>query len=502
MEKMLLKPQTDAKKRNILFVTSEYADVIKAGGLGDVSAALPKALASHHDVRILIPGYKQVMNSGYEINILDTIEGYAALPACQIGCMHIPGGPLIYVVICAELYEREGNPYGDATGNGWHDNHIRFGRLGLAAAEIALGRASLGWQPELVHANDWPAALAPAYMAWRGQITPSIFTIHNLAHQGIFEFYCGADLGIPYEAYSMHNMEFYGKLSFLKAGIVYASHITTVSETYAKEMTLPEFGCGLDGLLKQKFDQGLLSGITNGIDESWESVSDPNLVESFGAQQWERKQINTRHVEKIFGLDVSEKPLFAVVSRLAYQKGLDLTLAISDMIIKSGSRLVVMGCGETTLEADMLRIAKLYPQQIGVHIGFNESDARRIFAGSDFLLMPSRFEPCGLSQMYAQRFASLPIARNTGGLADTIEDGLSGFLFRDATVESYRHAVERALNVFKHPKLLSAMRCRAMASPLNWKESMQPYDDLYRKLSGELKGCLKLLVGNGGSVNA
>lgn len=484
-------------KQNILFVTSEYAGLVKVGGLGDVSAALPKALASRHDVRILIPGYRQVMDSQYPITIIDTISAHADLPECSIGRMQIKNGTIIYVVICPELYERDGNPYSDSSGKDWGDNHIRFARLSLAAAEIALGRSNFNWHPDLVHANDWPSALTPAYMKWRGQSTPSVFTIHNLAHQGLFDPSYSAALGLPSEAFSIDSMEFYGQLSFLKAGIVYSSHITTVSETYAHEITTRQFGCGLDGLLKTKFDQGLLSGIINGIDESWEPGSDPSLVESFTERQWERKQANTRHVEDCFNLPQSTSPLFAVVSRLAHQKGVDLTLKVTDMIVNAGGRLVVMGCGESKLERDMLAMAKRYPQQIGVHIGFNENDARRIFAGSDFLLMPSRFEPCGLSQMYAQRFGSLPIAHRTGGLVDTIEDGLSGFLFSDATVDSYKDAVQRALNVFKLPNLLSAMRCRAMSSPLYWHQSVQPYDDLYKKLSGQLGTLRKIISGNG-----
>lgn len=474
-------------RRNILFVTSEYADLIKVGGLGDVSTALPKALSAIHDVHILIPGYREVIESSYPITVVDHLDAYAALPACDIGRMQIKNGAtnnvsIIYVLLCPELYAREGNPYSDASGKEWSDNHIRFARLGLAAAEIARAENQLNWRPDIVHANDWPSALAPAYMAWRGVTTPCVFTIHNLAHQGLYEPDCSAALGLPPEAFTIESMEFYGKLSFLKAGLVYSSHITTVSETYAHEITTPAHGCGLDGLLKRKFEQGLLSGIINGIDESWEPLSDPNLVESFGARQWNRKHANTRHVEKMFGLLPSAGPLFAVVSRLAHQKGLDLTLGIVKTIVRAGGRLVVMGCGESRLEAEMVRLARQHPQQIGVHIGFNEADARRIFAGSDFLLMPSRFEPCGLSQMYAQRFGSLPIAHCTGGLADTIEDGLSGFLFHDVNVKSYRSAVQRALNVFKHPNLLSAMRCRAMVSPPFWQESVQPYDDLYRSL--------------------
>ncbi len=469
-------------RRNILFVTSEYADLVKVGGLGDVSCALPKALSKLHDVRVLIPGYREVINSGYPITVVDHLEAYAELPACDIGLMQIKNGPIIYVLLCDQLYARDGNPYGDANGREWDDNHIRFARLGLAAAQIARAENKLKWRPDIIHANDWPSALAPAYMAWHHIKTPSVFTIHNLAHQGLFDPGCSTALGLPPEAFSIECMEFYGKLSFMKAALVYSDHITTVSETYAHEITQPAFGCGLEGLLKQKLEQGLLSGIINGIDDTWEPLSDPHLVESFGARQWNRKRANTRYVEKLFHLHPSNGPLFAVVSRLAHQKGLDLTLGIVKTIVRAGGRLVVMGAGESRMEAQLERLAMQHPHQVGVHIGFNEAEARRIFAGSDFLLMPSRFEPCGLSQMYAQSFGSLPIAHRTGGLADTIEDGVTGFLFNGATVESYRSAVQRALNVFKHPGLLCAMRCRAMASPPYWHESVQPYDNLYRSL--------------------
>jgi starch synthase len=471
-----------ASAKNILFVTSEYSDLIKAGGLGDVSSALPKAMLKRNDVRILIPGYKQVMDSGHAISVIDELPAYAELPACKIGRLQIDKGPIIYVVLSPELYEREGNPYGDATGKDWEDNPTRFARFSLAAAEIARGREAFNWRPELVHSHDWPAALTPAYMKWQGQNTPTVFTIHNLAHQGL----CTPDylekLGLAADAFSIDSMEFYGRLSFMKAGINYSSHITTVSETYAHEITQPDFGCGLHGLLKQKFEQGLMSGITNGIDESWEPDSDPSLIQGFRARKWQGKHANTRYLEHIFNLKPSSAPLFAVVSRLAHQKGLDLTLRIAEVIVRAGGRLIVMGTGEKKIEKELLKLADRHPHHIGVHIGFNEAEARRIFAGSDFLLMPSRFEPCGLSQMYAQRFGSLPIAHRTGGLADTIEDGLNGFLFSDLSVESYARAVHRALSVFKHRDLLCAMRCHAMASPLYWKQSVQPYDQLYRRL--------------------
>lgn len=477
----------EPNNRKILFVTSEFAGLVKVGGLGDVSAALPRALSQHHDIRILIPGFRQVLESGQPIRIVGRLAGHAALPACRIGRMDLEDGIIVYVVICPELYERDGTPYGDNQARDWPDNHIRFARLGLAAADIAAGKAEISWCPELVHANDWPAALAPAYMAWRGQRTPTVFTIHNLAHHGLCPLQCTPELDIPPQACASEAMEFYGQLSFLKAGIAYADHITTVSQTYAHEITTPDFGCGLDGILRCKVRAGQLSGIVNGIDESWEPRTDPHLVEGFSARHWEGKRANAAYVEQLLGLE-TDGPLFAVVSRLVYQKGIDLTLQVAENIVAAGGRLAVIGRGEQDLEAAMADLGQRHQGRIGVCIGFNETDARRIFAASDFLLMPSRYEPCGLSQMYAQRFASLPIARRTGGLADTIEDGVTGFLFRDACVDSYLDAVTRALNVYRHPELLNAMRCRAMASPCYWKQAVEPYDHLYQRLLGATRG--------------
>ncbi|HEY8939800.1 MAG TPA: glycogen/starch synthase, partial [Cellvibrio sp.] len=306
--------------------------------------------------------------------------------------------------------------------------------------------------------------------------------IHNLAYQGLFNPEKGSDIGLPAQVFNTEEMEFFGKLSFLKAGLVYSNSITTVSENYAREITRPEYGCGLHGLLQQKFAQGQLQGIINGIDDSWEPSTDPYLAESFSPRQWEAKRANTRYVENRFNLAANDGPMFAVVSRLAEQKGVDLTLGIADSLVQAGGRLAVMGTGDHTLENALLKLAKRYPKQVGVHIGFNEIESRRFFAGSDFLLMPSRFEPCGLSQLYAQRFGSLPIATSTGGLADTIADGLNGFLFHEPTLSSYNEAIQRALNVYQHPDLLNAMRCHAMNSPQFWHESVQPYHQLYQQV--------------------
>ncbi|SDS81580.1 starch synthase [Halopseudomonas xinjiangensis] len=470
------------QKKKVLFVTPEFTDLVKVGGLGDVSSALPRALDAHHDIRLLIPGYREVMDSGIPIRIVGKVDGHAALPPCRIGRMDLDDGVIVYIVICPELYERDGTPYSDSQGNDWPDNHIRFARLGLTAAEIAAGNASISWSPELVHANDWPSSLAPAFMAWRKLRTPSVMTVHNLCYQGLFDAACMPELGLPAEQFTPEGFEYYGQISFLKAGLTCANHITAVSRTYAREITEEEHGCGLDGLLRKRAEENQLTGIPNGIDHTWDPANDPHLLCGFREGEWDGKREHARYVEETFGLEQDDGPLFAVVSRLVHQKGIDLTIAIADELVEAGGRMAVIGRGEPKLEEAMRQLALRHPGRIGVNVGFNETDARRMFAGSDFLLMPSRFEPCGLSQMYAQRFGSLPIARRTGGLADTIEDGVTGFLFSEPTEASYLEAVMRAVNVHRHPELLNAMRRKAMGSPLYWQESVKPYDELYQRL--------------------
>ena len=473
---------TQAQKKKILFVTSELTDLIKTGGLADVSAALPRALGAHHEVRVLIPGYKQVMQCGMPIRVVGSVISHGDIPPCRIGRLDMPDGLIIYVVICPELYERDGLPYGDEHGQDWPDNPQRFARLCMAAADIAADTACIRWRPDLVHAHDWPTGLTPAYMHWRGLTTPCVFTIHNLAYQGNISMQLRRKLSIPLEACGPERMEFYGALSLLKAGIAYADHVTTVSATYAQEITTPAFGCGLEGFLTMKARQGLLSGLLNGIDESWDPQNCTHLISRFGPHDWSGKRANAAHVRQLFDLEPGEGPLFAVVSRLVQQKGIDLSIAVAETIVARGGQLAILGRGETALEDEVRQLAERFPGRVGVHIGFNETDARRLFAGSDFLLMPSRYEPCGLSQMYAQRFASLPIAHRTGGLADSIDDGVTGFLFNEPDVHSYRHAVERALAVFDKPHLLNAMRCRAMSAGFFWSHAVEPYDQLYQRL--------------------
>ncbi|MDP4023405.1 glycogen synthase GlgA [Methylobacterium sp. NEAU 140] len=474
--------QPASLRRRILYATPEMADFVKTGGLGEVSAALPRALRAHYDVRVLIPGYREVRAAFPEIPVVARLDGLAGIPPCDLGLVEAADGLRIYVLLSPDLYERDGTPYGDAGGD-FSDNDLRFARLSLAAADLARG-ADPDWAADLLHLHDWQAALAPAFLAWRGARLPTVLTIHNLAYQGLFPRDAMHRLGVPDAAFQVDGCEFYGQLSFLKAGIFYASHVTTVSETYAREIQTPEMGCGLDGLLRVRAGQGRLAGILNGIDESWDPRTDPHLALPFEVDDWKGKRANAEAVRRAFGLALSRGPLFAIVSRLVHQKGIDLSLQAAEQIVAEGGQLVVIGQGEARFEDGLRGLGRRHPEAVGVHVGFEEARARQMFAGSDFLLMPSRFEPCGLAQMYAQRFGSLPIVRRTGGLADTVEDGVTGFTFSDPSPAGLGGAVRRALDTFGQKKRLNAMRRRAMAADFGWDRAAENYATLYTRAIG------------------
>ncbi|WP_045770533.1 glycogen synthase GlgA [Xanthomonas albilineans] len=466
-------------RRASLFVTSEMADFIKAGGLGDVAAALPRALHCSCDIRVLIPGYPAVLRKTGPLEIVGRVAAHAALPACALGRIEQPDGLCVYVLLCPALFERQGSPYVCSQGRDWDDNALRFATLSYAAAQIAGDRAGLDWTPDLLHLNDWPCALAAAYVRWSGGHTPCLLTIHNLAYQGLFPYAKAAALGIPNEG--LHDMEFYGQMSFLRAGIVHAHHVNTVSVSYAAQITSPAQGCGLDALLARHAASGRLSGIVNGIDASWDPRTDTHLQTHFGIGQFQGKHENAAQVRHAFGLLDSEGPLFAVVSRLVHQKGLDLICEVAPQIVAAGGQIVIIGGGEPQIEAAVAALAHHYPGHVGAYIGFEEQLARRMFAGSDFLLMPSRFEPCGLSQMYAQRFGSLPIAHATGGLIDTVDDGVTGFLFEEPSADGLGRCLQRVFRTFRLPGLLQAMRRAAMLRPSGWELAGRKYMALYER---------------------
>ncbi|MBR1190204.1 glycogen synthase GlgA [Bradyrhizobium sp. AUGA SZCCT0169] len=468
----------------VLFVTTEMDDFVRVGGLAAVSAALPRALRPWSDVRIMLPGYRDILEQFTHIEIVGQCAPLAEMPACSLGRASTRDGLPVYVLLCPQLYDRPGNPYGDESGRDWPDNDIRFARFASAAAELAAGSLDRNWAADLVHANDWQAALTPAYLAWKGVQVPSILTIHNLAYQGLFPRESLRRIGAPEASFHIDGLEFYDQMSFLKGGIVYASHLTTVSATYAKEITTRELGCGLEGLLRQRSDASELTGILNGIDESWDPRACAQLARQFGAGDWQGKQANADYVRKQFGLAVSRGPIFGLVARLVHQKGIDLVLSAADAIVEAGGQIVVTGSGEPYIEQALVDAHRRRPDAIGVVIGFNDGQARRIFAGSDFTLMPSRFEPCGLSQMYAQRFGSLPIGHQTGGLAETIRDGETGFLFSQPSAESFLGGVRRAFDAFMAKDRLDLMRRSAMARSFSWDLSASLYNALYRKTVG------------------
>ncbi len=419
-----------------------------------------------------------MLQSGYPLEIVGDLPGLAEVPACKLARLTAADGLVVYALVCPELYSRRGTPYADARGTDWADADLRFARLSLAAAQMAAGLGDARWTPRLLHLNDWPTALAAGYAEWLGVKTPTVLTIHNLAYQGLFSPKRMAALGVPEAAFSQYGVEFHGRLSYLKAGIFYASHVTTVSGTYAREITRRESGCGLDGLLATRAHEGRLTGILNGIEDGWGGAPGAGSSETAA---W--KAANAEAVRKAFGLAVGRGPLFAIISRLVHQKGVDLAIEASDEILAAGGQIVVVGSGEKRFEEAVLGLRRRRPDAVGAHIGFDDDQARQTFAGSDFLLMPSRFEPCGLSQMYALKCGALPIAHRTGGLSDTIEDGLTGFLFNTFSRDAFASAVRRASAVFAVRSHIKAMRRRAMSRNFAWPQSAKRYDSLYRSLA-------------------
>jgi starch synthase len=470
----------------VLFATSEFADYAKSGGLGDVSAGLPRALRDRGiDARVLMPAYPEVIARASNITIVARLPGHAGIAPCCIGEARTVDGLILYLVLEPSLYQRVGSPYSSPEGLDWPDNDLRFARLSLAAADIAAGCAGMAWQPDILHVNDWPCGLAPAYLRWRGARVPTILTIHNIAYQGVFAHDRTKLLGIPEYAFHINGVEFHDKVSFLKAGLFYADQVSTVSPTYARQITTEAYGAGLHGLTRGIAAEGRLSGIVNGIDASWDPSRDPHLPHHFEADDLSGKQHIADLVRTGLCLTPSEGPLFGVVSRLVHQKGLDIIADIAREIVREGGQIAILGLGDPETEHMLSKLARRHRDNIGLLIGFNEPMARRIMAASDFCLMPSRFEPCGLTQMQAQRYGSLPIAHATGGLADTIHDGETGFLFADLSGDGLFSACQRAFDVFADPDALTEMRQAAMARSFHWSGAAGEYEHMYQRLLGQ-----------------
>ena len=449
----------------VLFVTPECTPLAKAGGLGDVSAALPPALrALGVQVDVLLPGYAQVLRQ-----IGDATE-VARFSELGLDCRVLKNNQFL-VLDCAPLYQREGI-YQDPGGQDWPDNALRFGLLSKVAARLAAGY-------DVVHCNDWPAALMPVFSQ-----KPSLLTVHNLAFQGNFERSWLARLGLPPESFSMHQLEFHGRVSFLKGGLVHAGAINTVSPTYAREIQTGEFGCGLDGLLRER--HAVLSGILNGIDtDAWNPASDPHLAQPYDASSLDRKASNKRALQRRLNLEPSDELLIGLVGRLTHQKGIDLVAAAAHELAALPAQLAVLGQGERSLEGALAAAAARHPGRIALATGFDEELAHLIEGGADIFLMPSRFEPCGLNQMYSQRYGTPPVARATGGLVDTIVDGETGFLFDRAEPAALAAAVRRAIAVWREPARWREVQRAGMGRDFSWRAAARQYAQLYSRLATE-----------------
>ena len=482
----------------ILQVSAELFPLLKTGGLADVAGALPAALGAQGcAVRALLPGFPAVvagLRTPEKVGSFTTPWGEGVdIVLGELPGLGTAGGALqAYVLMAPGLYDRPGNPYHDTQHNPYADNHRRFAALAWGAAHLAYG-LDAGWSPQLVHCHDWHAGLAPACMAYwdSPQRVPTLFTIHNLAYQGCFAATCFADLGLPASAFGVNGLEFYGQVSFMKAALVYADHISTVSPSYAREIQTPEQGLGLDGLLRSRAAQ--LSGILNGVDGSvWDPGHDALLAHPFDGRKLTGKTLNKAALQTETGLDVlPDAPLFSLVGRLTEQKGLPLVLGGVEEVVGGGGQLLVLGSGDTALEHALAAQAQVHPGRMAVRLDYDEALAHRIFGGSDVTLVPSRFEPCGLTQLYGLKYGSLPLVRRVGGLADTVVDtdleslddrSATGFVFDNFDTTDYRRAVRRAFALYRRRADWSRVRQNGMRIASGWEQSALLYRDLYASL--------------------
>lgn len=480
----------------VLSVASEAVPLVKTGGLADVAGALPAAVAPHDvEMTTFLPGYPAVMKALVRPRALHTWDSLLGEKARLLGGK-IDGHPLL-VLDAPAYFQRDGGPYSDSEGRDWDDNWRRFAAFGRAAADIA-GGAVKSCKFDLVHAHDWQAAMALAYLRFASpdgaRPVPSVMTIHNMAFQG----FCGADkfaaLGLPPHAWSLDGVEYHGGVGFLKAGLEAASAITTVSPTYAREIRTPEFGMGLEGLILSRGER--VSGIVNGIDTGqWNPERDFALPAQFSLKSLPKRKANKRALESEFGLEPGDGPLFVVISRLTWQKGIDVLLECIDHLVGLGGRLALLGSGDKAMENAFHAAAMRHPGRIGVRIGYDEALSHRMQGGGDAILVPSRFEPCGLTQLYGLAYGCVPVVARTGGLADTVIDAnlaavmggvATGVQFNGVTYPSLVDAISRTVALYWQHDIWRGIQRAGMKTDFSWGRSGKAYADLYARLIAEV----------------
>lgn len=476
----------------VLSIASEVFPLVKTGGLADVSGALPIALKREDvEARTLLPAYPAVKAK------LTTVSVALDIPDLFGGPARVLAGSLagldLFALDAPHLYERAGNIYLGADGFDWRDNAIRFAALARAGADIGLG-AIPAYAPDVVHAHDWQAGLAPAYLHYAGRPRPgSMLTVHNLAFQGHFPISVFAQLGLPDAAMDIDGVEYFGGVGFLKAGIRLADTITTVSPTYAAEITTPGFGMALDGLLRSRALD--LYGVRNGIDEDvWNPAVDPALPQTYDAKRLDKREDNKLALQQRVGLTTDAKrPLFGVVSRLSDQKGIDLLIGSLSQLVALGGQLALLGAGDRGLEQGFAAAAATHPGSVGCVFGYDEALAHLFQAGSDFIVVPSRFEPCGLTQLCALRYGAAPLVSRVGGLNDTVIDAndaavaagvATGVQFSPPSVGALSDAIRHVVNLYRDPDTIRQMRLNGMKADVSWRAPARRYASLFRAIAG------------------
>lgn len=480
---------------SVLSVASEAVPLVKTGGLADVAGALPGAVAPH-DVTMttLLPGYPSVVKAIGRAKAVHHWDSLLGEPA-RLLAGKLSGHPLL-VLDAPGLFGREGTPYGDAKGKDWADNWRRFAALGRAAADIA-GGAVKGCRFDLLHAHDWQAAMAIGYLRFAPQSEtkpiPTVMTIHNMAFQGFFDAGIFSQLGLPRAAWSIEGVESYGGVGFLKTGLQSASMVTTVSPTYAAEIRNSEFGMGLDGLIVSRGDR--VMGILNGIDTGeWNPAADAALAQTFTARTLTKRTANKRRIEAEFGLTQDDGPLFIVISRLTWQKGMDVLPEVLDHLVGNGARLALLGTGDAAIEAALHAGAARHPGRVGLRFDYDEGLSHLMQGGGDAILIPSRFEPCGLTQLYGLAYGCVPVVARTGGLADTVIDAnvaalrvgaATGIQFSGVDYVGLAAAISRTVALYRQPQTWRSVQRSGISADFSWASSGKVYADLYARLVAE-----------------